>query len=48
MTITPPLPPWLRPDEVSRLTRFAEGLRAIVPKPHLVKLCLYGSRARGA
>jgi predicted nucleotidyltransferase len=41
------LPPWLRPEEVSRLTRFAAGVRAIVPKRHLVKLCLYGSRARG-
>jgi predicted nucleotidyltransferase len=41
------LPPWLRPEEVSRLTRFAAGVRAIVPKHHLAKLCLYGSRARG-
>ena len=43
----PPLPPWLRPDEVSRLTRFAAGVRAIVPKPHLAKICLYCSRSRG-
>ncbi|MBN1773613.1 MAG: nucleotidyltransferase domain-containing protein [Deltaproteobacteria bacterium] len=42
-----PLPPWLRPEEVSRLRRFADGLRAIVPKRDLAKVCLYGSRARG-
>jgi len=42
-----PLPSWLRHEEVSRLTRFADGVRAIVPQRHLVKFCLYGSRARG-
>jgi len=41
------LPAWLRPEEVSRLTRLADGVRAIVPKRDLVRFCLYGSRARG-
>lgn len=41
-----PLPPWLSSAERSRLRRFAREVRRIVG-PDLLKLCLYGSRARG-
>ena len=41
-----PLPAWLTDAERSRLERFRQRVRALLG-PRLVKLCLFGSRARG-